>query len=117
MKSQLKLNEKRRLKRFSVRLKVYCQKTDALIGYAENLHIEGMMLVTKEPIKADQELQIWFGADKDEKRLNRIFLSTYKVWHSFTDDDERLYYSGLHFISPPGKVLDQIQSLIYEVSD
>lgn len=114
MSAQLQSQEKRRLKRFSVRLKVYSQQTDELIGYAENLHIDGMMIATKKPIPSKQELSIWFGATKEEKRLNRIFLSAYKVWESFTDTQDRLYYSGLHFVSPSEEILDKIQSLIYE---
>ncbi|GJM04025.1 MAG: hypothetical protein DHS20C09_00160 [marine bacterium B5-7] len=114
MSAQLQTREKRRLKRFSVRLKVYSQQTDELIGYAENLHIAGMMIATKKPIPSKQELSIWFGASKEEKRLNRIFLTTYKVWESFTDTQDRLYYSGLHFVSPSDETLDKIQDLIYE---
>jgi thymidylate synthase len=110
--AQLQTNEKRRLKRFSARLKVYSQLTDFLIGYSENLHTEGMMIVSKKPIQKNQELNIWFGATKEEKRLNRIFVSAYKVWESFTDNDERFYYSGLHFVSPSEDTLDKIQSLI-----
>ena len=117
MSAQLQGNEKRRLKRFSARLKVYSQLNDELIGYSENLHVEGMMLVTKEPIQKNQELEIWFGATKEEKRLNRIFLSAYKVWESFTDDDERFYFSGLHFVAPPEETLDKIQTLLYELED
>ena len=117
MNTQLQTKEKRKLKRFSVRLKVYSQQTDELIGYAENLHIEGMMIVSRKPIQNNQEIQIWFGAAKDDKRLNRIFLSAYKVWESFTDNDERFYYSGLHFISPSEETLDRIQSLIDDMDN
>ncbi len=117
LKSQLKVKEKRRLKRFSVRLKVYSQHTDELLGYAGNLHIEGMMIASRKPIQDNQEIQIWFGATKDEKRLNRIFISGYKVWESFTDNDERYYYSGLHFVSPSEETLDKIQSLLDNLDD
>jgi hypothetical protein len=117
LSAQLRINEKRRLKRFSVRLKVYSQLTDELLGYAENLHTAGMMLASKEPIPENQEIQIWFGATKEEKRLNRIFLSAYKVWNSFTDTEDRLYYSGLHFISPSEEILDKIQILLDDLND
>ena len=117
MNAQIKVKEKRRLKRFSVRLKVFSQQTDELLGYAENLHIEGMMIVSKKPIQDKQELQIWFGAAKEDKRLNRIFLSTYKVWSSFTDNENRYYYSGLHFVSPSEEILDKIQSLIDDLDN
>ena|GEM_PF-4271563 len=112
MSTQLQVNEKRRLKRFSVHLKVYSQLTDELLGYAENLHTAGMMLVSKKPIPEKQEILIWFGATKEEKRLNRIFLSAYKVWNSFTDTEDRLYYSGLHFVSPSEETMDNIELLI-----
>ena len=116
MEAQVKAQERRRLKRFSVRLKVYMQQTDELLGYAENLHHEGMMIVSKEPIAKNRELQIWFGASKQEKHLNRIFVSAYKVWESFTDSEERFYYSGLHFVAPTGETQDRILALLDEVA-
>ena len=115
--AQVKYHENRRLKRFSARLKVYSQQNDELIGYSENLNINGMMIVSKNKIVDNQELQIWFGADKDEKRTERILISCYKVWHSFSDTDNRLYYAGLHFISPSEDTLDKIQTLIYELEN
>jgi hypothetical protein len=114
LSAQIKTNEKRRLKRFSVRLKVYSQQTDELIGYAENLNTEGMMISTMESIPSKQELSIWFGATKEEKKLSRIFLSAYRVWESFTDTKDRLYYSGLRFVSPSEETLDKIQELIHD---
>ncbi len=117
MAEQLQVNEKRRLKRFSVRLKVYSQLTDELIGYAENLNLDGMMISSKDPVPDKQELQIWFGATKEEKRLNRIFLSGYKVWGSFTESTPRHHFSGLHFVCPSEDTSDKIQTLIYELVD
>jgi len=112
LSTQLQVSEKRRLKRFSVRLKVYSQLTDKLLGYAENLHTAGMMLASKKLIPEKQEIQIWFGATKEEKKLNRIFLSAYKVWNSFTNTEDRLYYSGLHFVSPSEETMDKIEALL-----
>ena len=117
MSAQLKVNEKRRLKRFCARLKVYSQATDELIGYSENLHTEGMMIVSKKSLPKNQELQIWFGATKEDKRLNRIFISAYRVWESMAADGERFYYSGLHFVAPSEDTLDRIQSLLYEIEE
>jgi len=115
--AQVKYHENRRLKRFSARLKVYSQQNDELIGYSENLNINGMMIVSKNKIVDNQELQIWFGADKDEKRTERILISCYKVWHSFSDTENPFYYAGLHFISPSEDTLDKIQTLIYELEN
>ena len=115
MNAQLQAQEKRRFKRFDTRLKVYDQGTDSLVGYAQNLSIGGMMIVTQEPLVKNQELRIWFGAAKEEKHLNRIFLSAYTVWISFNENKERLYYSGLHFVSPSEATLDSIQELMYDL--
>lgn len=117
LSAQLKIQEKRKLKRFSARLKVYSQLDDEIIGYSENLHTEGMMIITQTPIEKNKQLDIWFGATREEKRLRRIFISAYKVWESFTDNGERFYYSGLHFVPPSESTLDQIQSLIYDIED
>ena len=115
MNTQLDINEKRRLKRHSVKLNVYAQETDELIGRAGNLHIQGMMIYSEKPIPENKEIRLWFGAAKDDKRLSRIFLSGYRVWTSFSDDDEPLYCSGIHFVPPSEDTLDKIQSLIYEI--
>ena len=117
MSAQSTITEKRKLKRFSVRLKVYSQQTDELLGYAENLHTEGMMLASLQLIPEEQPLQIWFGTKKEDKRLNRIFLSAYKVWNSFSDTEDRLYYSGLQFISPSEENMNTIQLLLDELDD
>jgi PilZ domain-containing protein len=115
MGAQVQVQEKRRLKRFSARLKVYSQLNDELIGYSENLHTEGMMIVTRTPMAKGQELQIWFGATKEEKRLKRIFITAYKVWESFTDNGERFFYYGLHFVAPSVDTQDRIELLLEEI--
>lgn len=117
METLLEANEQRQLKRHSVKLSVYAQETDELIGQAENLHIEGMMIASKIAIPENQEIRLWFGASKDERRLSRIFISAYRVWSSFSADEDQFYYSGLHFVSPSEETLDKIQSLIYEVDN
>lgn len=117
MSAQLQLAEKRRLKRFSAKLKVYSQLDDELIGYSENLHTHGMMITTKKPLPKNEEINIWFGATKEEKRLNRIFITAFKVWESISTDGDRFYYSGLHFIDPEEETLDKIQKLIYSLEE
>ena len=117
MNEQSNVAEKRKLKRFSVRLKVYSQQTDELIGYAETLHTEGMMLASLQLLPVHQELQIWFGGAKEDKRSSRISLSAYIVWNSFTDNDDRIYYSGLHFISPSEETTNSIHLLLDDLND
>lgn len=110
--AQTKCNEKRRLKRFSVNLKVYSQTTDKLLGYAENLHTNGMMLVTQAAMPNKQEIKIWFGTSKEDKKQKKIFITAFVVWNSFNDTSPRLYYSGLHFVDPDVVTMHRIEELL-----
>ncbi len=75
------------------------------------------MLMTEKPVPDNMELELWFGADKEEKRTHRIFVSAYKVWDSFTDDEKRFYYTGLQFISPSESIREQILGLLKILDD
>ena len=114
--AQYGMEERRKLKRFSVRLKVFAQETGELLGYAENLHTEGMMLRSKEPIPDKKEIQIWFGTANEDEKQKRIPLTVYRIWSSFTDEFPRFYCSGLHFVDPSDEALDRIKRLIEELS-
>ncbi len=50
--------ENRKLKRYSAHLKIFEQETGELLGYAEDLHIKGMKIKSKEPISDKKEIQI-----------------------------------------------------------
>ena len=114
--SQLQFADKRKLKRFSVRLKVYENTTGKLLGYAEDLHTEGMKLMSKSQLPDRTELKICFGTLNSEDDDKKIEVSAFKVWSSFTDTEPRHYYSGLHFISPSDETLDCIEDLIDETA-
>jgi len=108
---------RRKLKRYSVRLKVFTQETGELLGYVDNLHTEGVKLKSKEPIPDKEEIHIWFVASEDDEKEKRISLTAFKVWSSFSETVPRYYYSGLHFIDPTEAALDSIQALIEELSE
>jgi hypothetical protein len=108
---QLKPIEKRQLKRFSVRLKAYSQKTNKVLGYVVNLHTEGMMLMSKATLPENKEIKIWFGAGNRGELQNKISITVYRVWSSFTETIPRLYCTGLHYINPSDEALDKIKAL------
>ncbi len=110
-----KIAGNRKLKRYSVRLKVFAQGTGKLLGYAENLHTEGMKIKSKEPIPDKKEIQIWIGVTKEDEEERQISLTAYRIWSSFSDTVPRHYYSGLHFIDPSEETSDSIQELIYKL--
>lgn len=111
------MTDKRKLNRYSFRLKVFTQGAGELLGNAEDLHIEGMKIKSKEPIPDKKEIQIWFGASGTNEEEKRIALTACKVWSSFSDDAPRYWYSGLHFIDPTEEALDGIQKLIVEITE
>ncbi len=110
------LNENRKLKRYSCRLKVFTQASGVLLGYAENLHTQGMKLKSQAPIPEKEELEIWFGASANDDKEKRIRLTAYRVWSSFNDTIPRFYFSGLHFVKPSEEALDSIEELIDELT-
>ena len=108
---QLKLVEKRQLKRYSVRLKVHLQETNEVLGYVVNLHKKGMMLMSMTTLPENKEINIWFGTTNVNEKQEKIFLTVYKVWSSFTENVPRLYCCGLHYVNPSDEALYKIQGL------
>lgn len=105
--------EKRKFKRYSCRLKVYQQATNELLGYAEDIQLEGMRLKSTLPIPEKVELNVYLGVMPYDKNADqKISLSMYRVWSGFPDDDSQFHYSGMHFVNPSEEALDGIQELI-----
>ena len=109
-----KLAENRRFKRHTVRLKVFYEETGELLGYAEDLHIEGMRIASKNVIPNETEIRLCLATEDEQKQIP---LRAYRIWSSFFDTVPVFYYSGLHFIDPTPKALDDIQAIIDELSE
>jgi len=110
------MRENRKLKRYSVKLKVYNQETGKLIGYIEDINIHGMNIKSTDRFPEMQEVKVWFGVDSYRKS-EKIDLTVIKVWDAFTDTIPRFYNSGLHFITPAEHTLDLLQEMIFELRD
>lgn len=72
------MRENRKLKRYSVKLKVYSQKTGKLIGYIEDINISGMSIKSTVRFRDMQEIKVWFGVDS-YKKSEKIDLTVYPV--------------------------------------
>lgn len=107
--------ENRKLTRYSVRLKVFTQETGELLGYAEDLHTQGMKIKSKKPLPDKKEILLWFGVSGDDEEDKRIVVKAYRVWSSFHDTIPRFYYAGLRFVDPSEEALDAIQSYLDEL--
>ncbi len=109
-----KLAENRRFKRHTVRLKVFYEETGELLGYAEDLHIEGMGIASKKVIPNETEIHLNLTTEDEQKQIP---LRAFRIWSSFYDTLPIFYYSGLHFIDPSQQVLDDIQEIIDELTE
>jgi len=93
-------------------MKVFTQETDELLGYAENLNLEGLKLKSIEPIVDDGKvIQIWFRASKDGDNEKRILLSARKRWGTFSYTVLGIFNSGLYFINLSEEASDSIENL------
>ncbi len=117
MSAQVQTTERRREIRFKFQNKVYLQSDNEFVGYAENVHMHGMMLVSPDPIPELEKIELWFSSNTDEKEEDKIFICAYRVWQSITNDGARLYCSGLHFEEPGEDTKEKLHSLILELDE
>ena len=103
------LEEKRKLRRYLIRLRVIDRSTGELLGFAENIHMEGMKIMSKSPIPPNQELMVWLERTDAHPRIP---VSIFRVWNSFLDSDPVIYCAGVHFINPSHEALDGIRTLM-----
>ena len=82
--------EKRKLKRFIIRVQVLDSESKSFFAYTENLHMEGMMLTSEKEIPVGKEfhLELVHIRDNDEritKPLVTIPLHMRCVWNRPSD--------------------------------
>ena len=104
--------ERRKSKRYSVRLKVYEQETGKMLGYADDISIHGIRLMSNEPIQAKNEISVWLDKTEDNPGIS---LTLYRIWSSISDTEPSYYYAGMYFISPSVESLDAVQELINDL--
>lgn len=109
------VEDHRKLKRYNVRLKVFNQETDEIIGYVEDLNTQGMNLKSQQAIPGMQDIHIYFGADENDPDDEKISLTVIKVWGAFTDTTPRVHNTGLQYIKPTDEALDAIQELMFDL--
>ena len=117
MNAEPQITERRREIRFKFQNKVYLQNDNEFVGYAENVHMHGMMLVSPDPLPELEKIQIWFASTTEENETDKIFISAYRVWQSITNDGARLYCSGLHFEEPDEEIKEKLHGLILSLDE
>ena len=113
--SQAEASERRILERYTIPLKVFDQETGALLGCTENINAGGLMLVSKTQIPTMTEFQILIEIPGSEA-ADRISMTAFTAWKSFSDSKPVYYCTGFHFVDPSEDKLDSIQAYIDEHS-
>ena len=114
--TQQVLKEKRSRDRHAIPLFVYEQATDRLLGCAENIHLEGLMLVSKQAVPVKTEIPILLEIPGQDVKV-RISLNSFTAWTSISDSRPTFYYTGFYFVSPSHEAIAHIQTLIDELSE
>ena len=112
--TQQELKEKRSRNRHAIPLAVYEQATGRLLGCADNIHLNGLMLVSKQAIPVKTEIPILLEIPSQDVKV-RISLITFTAWTSVSDSRPTFYYTGFYFVSPSQEALAHIQTLIDEL--
>ena len=109
--TQQALKEKRSRYRHPILLSIYGQATGRLLGCAENIHLEGMMLVSKKAIPVKTEIPILLEIPRQDVK-GKISLNAFTAWTSISGARSTFYYTGFYFVSPSQEALAHIRTLI-----
>jgi PilZ domain-containing protein len=91
-----KVNENRSLNRLNFNLKVFELETGKRLGLTENIHSEGMMLMTVDPFEIEQVIQVAIklpGEDENEK----LMVTAESCWVEY-DKKDQIYNVGFRFL-------------------
>jgi len=111
--AQQKLKEKRKLKRFIIQVQV--SDTESNFAYTENLHTEGMVLISEKIIAVGKEFHLELVHIRDDGERLTIPLRVRCMWNR-PKDYKTLYNAGFKFINLAPKQAQDIESLIGELT-
>jgi len=110
------MKDKRKLPRYITNLRVSSQAGNELLGYCANLHLHGMMLVTKVFIEIGTVLDVWLEDPISTDLADRIPLTVRCLWNRYDDADPGLYDIGMRYVDPSQWVLRHIRSHINDLN-
>ncbi len=89
------MEERRKSRRHHVVFyaRVYIEETGALLGYLENLSLNGMMVVSDRPISPGKTLTLGLELPQEFNHQGRLQLSARVVWCR-ADKDPDFYNTG-----------------------
>ncbi len=116
MSAQSENLERRTEPRYRCNVNVYAQDETMRLGYAIDLSIEGMLLVTEQPLNPEQRYELTFGSNNSEDTTNPLKMCAYAMW-SEDDDSNGLYYTGMRFTELTATSVQHIDQILFELKE
>ena len=111
--AQLKPMEDRKLRRSIIPIYVLDSETQSFFAYTENLHTEGMLLISEQEIPLDKELHLDLVYSRDDVEEITIPLCVRCVWNG-PNDSLNMHSAGFDFIDLAPQQARDIERLIEE---
>ncbi len=113
--AQHKLKEYRKLKRFLIQVQVLDSETESFFACTENLHTEGMMLISDQKIPFGKKFHLDLVHVRDNNEVITISLRVRCLWNRLRDHQD-LYSAGFEFIDLEPQQTRDIERLIEELA-
>ena len=108
----LKIVEERRyLDRLNLNLKVFERETGERLGLTENIHCEGMMLITVKPFTTGKTLQVIIELPSGDG-TKKLVLTAVSCWNVH-DKENSIYNVGFRFLYPSPEMKSFYETLFH----
>ena len=106
--------EFRYLDRLVLHIRVFDKETNAFLGHTENIHSEGLMLVSEKRIALNKDICLRLEHVKDDFEKIAIPLFASGVWHRDTYVSD-VYNTGFRFVDTSNTQTIELRNLIEEL--
>jgi len=107
--------EKRKLHRFILNVKILDRETGEHLGYSANMHTEGLLITSSEPIPVQQLLKIKLVHMQFDDEEVEIPLDVMGLW-SGPGHHPDYYQTGCRIINPGPEQIKAITAVIKELA-
>jgi PilZ domain-containing protein len=110
-----KIAENRKLERLILRIKVFDNDTGSFLGHTEDIHTEGMMLISEERVALDKDICLRLEHVKDNFEKTTILLTANGVW-SKTAHESEVFNTGYRFVDTSHTQTIELNNLFQELT-
>jgi hypothetical protein len=104
----------RKLKRIIVNAKVLIIDTGDCLGYTANMHTEGVMLSSVDPIPVSMQYNVKFEYLRPDDEIVEIPLTIYSLWAMISNNPD-FHHTGFKIMNPVPKQNLAIEKLLSEL--